>query len=145
MIERRAELRLWCSDLIKVQLPGAEPAEVTANLEDISQSGACVQLEQPVAAGAGIGLKLGRHEFKARVIYCIHNEIGYFAGVQFEGGPEVVARESTSPSTCWIRRRCAGANASALRCALHGIAPQAIPAAEGEGIAAFASVLRKLL
>jgi hypothetical protein len=86
MIERRAELRLWCSDLIKVQLPGAEPAEVTANLEDISQSGACVQLEQPVGAGAGIGLKLGRHEFKARVIYCIHNEIGYFAGVQFEGG-----------------------------------------------------------
>jgi hypothetical protein len=86
MIERRAELRLWCSDLIEVRLEGAEPAELTVNLEDISPSGACVQLEQPVTPGAGICLRLGRHEFQARVVYCIHNEIGYFAGLQFEGG-----------------------------------------------------------
>lgn len=85
MKERRAELRLWCSDLIKVRLQG-QSAELTANLEEISPSGACVQLEQPVSAGAGITLWLGRREFKARVVYCIHNEIGYFAGLEFEAG-----------------------------------------------------------
>jgi len=86
MKERRAELRLWCSDLIKARLEGAEPVELMANLEDISPSGACVQLEQPVAAGAGISLRLGRRRFNGRVMYCVHNEIGYFAGVRFDPG-----------------------------------------------------------
>jgi hypothetical protein len=84
--ERRAEPRLWCSDLIKVRVEGVEPAEFTANLEDISPSGACVQFEQPVTAGAKIMLMLGRHRLQGRVRYCVHNEIGYFAGIQFDPG-----------------------------------------------------------
>jgi hypothetical protein len=86
MKERRAEQRLWCSDLIQVRLEGAQPVEATANLEDISPSGACVQFERPVATGARMCLMLGRHEFRGHVRYCVQNEIGYFAGVQFDAG-----------------------------------------------------------
>ena len=88
MKERRAEPRLWCSDLIKVRLEGAGAgrAELTANLEDISPSGACVQFEEPVPAGARLCLTLGRHKFRGRVTHCTHNEIGYFVGIRFDAG-----------------------------------------------------------
>lgn len=86
MRERRAEPRLWCSDLIKVHVEGGEPAELMANLEDISPSGACVQFEQAVPAGARVALMLGRRKFSGQVKHCTRNEIGYFAGVQFDAG-----------------------------------------------------------
>jgi PilZ domain len=86
--ERRAEPRLWCSDLIKVRLEGGEPAELTANLEDISPSGACVQFEQAVPVGARLCLRLGGHEFRGQVRHCTHNEIGYFAGIRFDAGQQ---------------------------------------------------------
>ncbi len=88
MQERRAEPRLLCSDLIGVRLEGAGPAELTANLEDISPSGACVLLEQPAAPGARISLRLGRRRLRGRVQYCVHHEIGYFAGVRFDSGQQ---------------------------------------------------------
>jgi hypothetical protein len=84
--ERRAEPRLWCSDLIKVRLEGVELAELTANLEDISPSGACVQFEQAVPVGTRLALRLGRRKFRGQVKYCLQNEIGYFAGIQFAAG-----------------------------------------------------------
>jgi hypothetical protein len=88
MKERRAEPRLWCSDLIQVRLEGGggEPAELIANLEEISPSGACLQFEQPVLAGARLCLKLGRRKFRGQAQYCTHNEIGYFVGVRFDAG-----------------------------------------------------------
>ena len=86
MNERRAEPRLWCSDLIEVRLEGAEPAELMANLEEISPAGACVQFEQAVPAGARICLRLGRWKFRGQVTHCTHNEIGYFVGVRFDAG-----------------------------------------------------------
>jgi hypothetical protein len=86
MRERRAEPRLWCSDLFKVRVEGAEPAELTANLEDISPSGACVQFEQPVPVGAILALSLGRRKLRGQVKYCLQNEIGYFAGIEFAAG-----------------------------------------------------------
>ena len=86
MDEKRAEPRLLCSDLIDVRLEGANPSEITANLEDISASGACLQLEQPVDTGCQVTLQLGRHSFMGQVKYCVHNAVGYFAGVQFQAG-----------------------------------------------------------
>jgi len=96
MKERRAEARLLCSDLIQVRLEGAEPAELTANLEDISPSGACVLFEQPVPAGTRLCLMLGRYEFRGRVTRCTHNEIGYFVGVRFDAG-QLWSREIYEP------------------------------------------------
>ena len=86
MRERRAEPRLGCSDLIRVRLEGGEPVELTATLEDISPSGACVQFEEAVPAGARLCLMLGRHKFRGQVTHCTHNEIGYFVGVRFDAG-----------------------------------------------------------
>ncbi|MGO4879370.1 MAG: PilZ domain-containing protein [Bryobacteraceae bacterium] len=86
MKERRAEPRLWCSDLIEVRIEGAQPEKVTANLEDISPSGACVQFERAVAVGTRLSLKLGRHKFRGQVAHCTRHEIGYFVGVRFEAG-----------------------------------------------------------
>jgi hypothetical protein len=86
MRERRAEVRLWCSDLIKVRVEGAEPAELTVNLEDISPSGACLQLEQSLPVGARLALRLGRRTFRGQVRYCVYHEIGYFAGIEFDAG-----------------------------------------------------------
>jgi len=86
MKERRAEPRLLCSDLIKVRLEGAEPAELMANLEDISTSGAVALFEQAVPPGARLCLLLGRHKFRGRVTHCTHNELGYFVGIRFDAG-----------------------------------------------------------
>jgi PilZ domain len=86
MDERRGELRLLCSDLIRVRLEGTRQAELTANLEDISSSGACLQLEEPLPLGARVSLVCRRERFRGKVKYCCCNEIGYFVGVQFEGG-----------------------------------------------------------
>jgi len=85
MEERRAEPRLLCSDLIEVCLED-DAVDLTANLEDISPSGACLQLEQAVAPGARISLQLGRHRFTGVIRYCVHQPLGYFAGVQFDEG-----------------------------------------------------------
>jgi hypothetical protein len=119
MTERRAEPRLWCSDLIQVRIEsaGGEPMEVIANLEDISPSGACVQFEQAVPAGARLCLTLGRHTFPGRVTHCTRNEIGYFVGVRFDAEhkwsrkiyepqhlldpAQVVARAAKSGQTRW--------------------------------------------
>jgi PilZ domain len=86
MKERRAEVRMWCSELIHVRLEGTRSEDLIANLEDISPSGACVQFEHPVPAGTPIALKLGRRKLRGEVKYCTHNEVGYFAGIQFAPG-----------------------------------------------------------
>lgn len=52
-------------------------------LEDISPSGACLQMEAPVALGTAILWRSPGHEFKGKVRYCVYREIGYFVGVEF--------------------------------------------------------------
>ena len=86
MKERRAEPRLWCSDLIRVWVESSEGRELAGNLEDVAPSGACVQIEEPIDVGARVCLKFGRHTFHGEVMHCTHNEIGYFAGVRFDAG-----------------------------------------------------------
>ena len=96
MIERRAEARLWCSHLIRVRLEDADGRTLAANLEDISPSGACLQTEEPLAAGTRVCLLLGRQRFPGTVRYAVVNEVGHFAGVQFDGGRKW-SREAFEP------------------------------------------------
>jgi len=86
MEERRSELRLLCSELITLTVEDAAGWEGTVNLEDISASGACVQLEQPVPRSAKVTVWLGGHAFGGTVKHCTQNEIGFFAGIQFDAG-----------------------------------------------------------
>jgi hypothetical protein len=53
MTERRAERRIMCADMVDVQWKDdtGRKNTSTALLEDISPSGACVQLDMPVPLG----------------------------------------------------------------------------------------------
>ena len=86
MIERRGEIRFLCSDLIKIRVEGPQSRDLTANLEDISASGACLQLEEPLPVDAPVCLLCPRCRLRGKVKYCVHNEIGYFIGVRFLAG-----------------------------------------------------------
>lgn len=85
MQERRTEIRMMCADMVELSWrDGAGKRRRTmALLEDISPSGACLQLESPLPPGAGIEWTSGRHRFRGRVRYCVYREIGYFAGIEF--------------------------------------------------------------
>jgi hypothetical protein len=84
-MERRAETRLWCSELIRVRLQGGR-RELAANLEDLSPSGACVLTEEPLRVGAAVVLVCGRRRFRGTVRYSVRHEIGYLTGVRFAIG-----------------------------------------------------------
>jgi hypothetical protein len=85
MNERRFEPRYMCSDLVKIVVhdAGRPPAEVVANLEDISPSGACLQLDEAIRQGAEVELVCSACRVKGRVRHCRFTEIGYDVGVEF--------------------------------------------------------------
>jgi hypothetical protein len=89
MTERRAEVRNMCADMVDVRWTegtNGKSRRATALLEDISASGACLQLEIPVPVGAEMRWESPNHQFVGRVRYCTYREIGYFAGVEFDAG-----------------------------------------------------------
>ena len=86
MQERRTEVRMLCADMVEVcwkdQTSGTRKA--IGLLEDISPSGACLQMETAVPLEAEIHWKSPQQKFAGRVRYCVYREIGYFVGVEFE-------------------------------------------------------------
>lgn len=82
-LERRSEPRLWCSDLIEVwtRETGRWRRHGSAVLEDISKSGACVQLESPLPQGRLVRLKHPQWKVEGEVRYCLYRDLGYFVGV----------------------------------------------------------------
>jgi hypothetical protein len=85
MQERRTEGRMLCADIVEVtweERPGRK-RKTTGVLEDISPSGACLQLETSVPIGAHIEWKSPKREFNGVVRYCVYRDIGYFVGVEF--------------------------------------------------------------
>jgi len=84
--ERRTEVRMLCADMVDVfwkDLAGRKRRGVGL-LEDISASGACLQLETPVPLGVEIRWQSPKRQFTGRVQYCVYREIGYFIGVEFD-------------------------------------------------------------
>jgi hypothetical protein len=87
MQERRLEFRVLCADMLEVSWKDRGGSRgATALLEDISPSGACLQLETAVPCGVEIRWECPKQKFVGRVRYCTYREIGYFVGVEFEGG-----------------------------------------------------------
>ena len=86
MQERRCEVRMLCADMVKVSWKDAlgKRRRAVGLLEDISPSGACLQLETPVPKGAEIRWACPQQEFSGHVCYCVYREIGYFVGVEFQ-------------------------------------------------------------
>ena len=90
MKERRTKSRLLCAELIQViwKDQGVVQRRRIANLDDISQHGACIQLEQSVPEGTPITLQCGGGEFWGVVRHCGYRDGSYFVGIEFEKGSE---------------------------------------------------------
>jgi hypothetical protein len=88
MEDRRSEPRMLCADLIDVWWTdqSGRRMKVVANLEDISNSGACLEVETRIASGTLLHFCHSQVQFEARVRYCVFRDTGYFIGVDFEGG-----------------------------------------------------------
>jgi hypothetical protein len=84
-MERRTEVRMMCADMMEVRWKdhAGKAQRATALLEDICASGACLQLEIPIALGSEIYWECPKQQFKGYVRYCVYREIGYFIGVEF--------------------------------------------------------------
>ncbi len=87
-MERRIEPRNMCADMVEVRWRTSSGSDgcATALLEDISPSGACLQLETALAPGTEIRWDVPNGSFAGRVRYCEYREIGYFVGVEFAEG-----------------------------------------------------------
>jgi hypothetical protein len=83
--DKRSEVRLLCADMLDVSWTtmAGHARHATALLEDISHSGACLQLEAPVPLGTEMKLRCRKQSFSGTVRYCVYREIGYFVGVEF--------------------------------------------------------------
>jgi hypothetical protein len=88
MIERRAESRMLCADLVNVRWKdkSGRTRKSVANLEDISQSGVCLQLDTAIPIDTLLEISHSKGAFQGNVRYCLFREIGYFLGVQFSPG-----------------------------------------------------------
>ena len=86
MRERRSEIRMLCADMVEVTWKDftGKKRRAVGLLEDISASGACLQLESAVPLGVEIHWESPKQVFTGQVLYCVYQEIGYFVGVQFD-------------------------------------------------------------
>ena len=88
MRNRRYEPRLMCADLIEVRWrdPSGRPETCVANLEDISASGVCLQMEVDIPLNTMITISGPKGDYVGQVRYCVYREIGFFIGIQVEPG-----------------------------------------------------------
>jgi hypothetical protein len=85
MLRERSESRMLCADLVDIRWKDktGRGRKATALLEDISASGACVQLEGPIPQNTVVKICHPKGELEGTVRYCVYREIGYFVGLQF--------------------------------------------------------------
>jgi hypothetical protein len=86
MLDRRIETRMLCADLVDLHWKdqSGKKRRLVANLEDISVSGACIQLDKPLPLGTKVRLTYPKGELEGIVRYCVFRDIGYFLGIEFE-------------------------------------------------------------
>ncbi len=79
---------MLCADLVDVKWrdPSGRTRRGVANLEDISLSGACLQMDRPIPLGSELRIAYPSGELAGKVKYCVFREIGYFLGVEFDPG-----------------------------------------------------------
>ena len=88
MLEKRTQIRMLCAELVEIHYRDRtnRTRRLIANLEDISLSGACVQLDLPLPHNTEVRILHPKGELKGVVRYCVYREIGYFLGVEFQEG-----------------------------------------------------------
>lgn len=85
MQERRTDNRLLCAELVEVcwDFGGIRQHRI-ANLEDISLSGVCLQLEKSIAPATEVNIRYGDGELTGTVRYCTYNEMGFLLGIALD-------------------------------------------------------------
>jgi hypothetical protein len=86
MAEKRSEPRYMCSELVNILIRHEDQPvqEAIANLEDISPSGACIQLDEAVRLGTDIEIVCATCRFKGKVCNCRFAGSLYDVGVAFD-------------------------------------------------------------
>jgi PilZ domain-containing protein len=84
MQERRNENRLLCADLVEViwEDDSGRHRRRAANLEDISLSGICLQVESRIEPGTPVRMSYGNGHLAGTVRYCVFRDRGYFLGIE---------------------------------------------------------------
>ena len=74
-----------CADMVEVRWneDSGETRACTGLLEDISPSGACLQLDTPLPLGKTVEIQYRKGRIQGSVCYCFFRDIGYWIGVQF--------------------------------------------------------------
>jgi hypothetical protein len=85
MHDQRREARMMCADMVELRWVDQQnrPQQVVALLEDISPSGACVQLDGAIPVGTEVRWDCPKQSFSGVVRYCEYREIGFFVGIEF--------------------------------------------------------------
>ena len=84
-----------CADLVEVNWrDNAGGREKTiANLEDISESGVCLQMDAEIPLNTILTVSGPKGDYVGQVRYCVFRDIGFFVGVQFEPGSKWSKRQ----------------------------------------------------
>jgi hypothetical protein len=93
MNERRLESRFLCADLVRVNWltghgldEGRESRTVEAVLEDICETGLCIQVDEMIPVGSPVVITVtlasGETQFCGNILYCLYRDFGYFAGIR---------------------------------------------------------------
>jgi len=87
---RRKQLRNICADLLQARWdsPEGQSREEFVALEDISASGACIALEEPIPVGTIVRLRHPKAEYAGEVRYCVARDTLFFVGLRFSDGCE---------------------------------------------------------
>jgi hypothetical protein len=85
MLRERSEARVLCADLVDIRWKDktGRGRKATAVLEDISASGACIQIEGPIPLNTRLKIVHPKGSLLGLVRYCNYRDIGYFVGLQF--------------------------------------------------------------
>jgi hypothetical protein len=86
MVDRRVGLRLLCADIVEIHGKNDKGynRRQTANLEDISAMGACLQAEHALPFCTTISICHERRELTGQVKYCILRDNAHLLGIEFE-------------------------------------------------------------
>lgn len=107
MINRRIAPRMLCADTVDVLWKDQDTGRIRrmmANLDDISQFGACLLLDCPIAVKTPLRIEHSNGELTGKVVYCVMREVGYVTGVEFDPSSKW-SQESYRPEHLYDPRR----------------------------------------
>ena len=88
MIDRRFDVRVPVADTVSLSWtdPTGEKQQGSADLADISRSGASVRAQHPVKIGSMVSLSFQDQELVGAVRSCVAGPTSYVLGIEFEEG-----------------------------------------------------------